>query len=54
MSSRELRANRSLANFAVLIIFSIAVSLFIISKANKVITELSEIESTIMAEPYLE
>ena len=42
MSSRELRANRSLANFAVLIIFSIAVSLFIVRKANQIIAELEE------------
>lgn len=38
------RVNRSLANFAVLIMFGIAVTLFLVYKANQAVVELDTLE----------
>lgn len=38
------RGNRSLANFAVLVMFGVAVTMFLVYKANQAVAELDALE----------
>jgi len=42
--SKRIRANRSLVHFAILIIFGLAVTVFIIYKANQIVSDFEKIE----------
>ena len=44
--SNKARADRTLAHFAILIIFSITVTIFLLYKANKVIADFKTMESS--------